>query len=255
MRVQYLSILTISLMSAVSIAAPSIEPDTAKTLVDAQTQYQQGAADSQTQIEKLDDETLALLTEYNAESARLDALNTYNNNLRAMLASQTREKARLTDALGQIEVTRRELVPLMTEMTSVLAQFVGLDKPMLMEERLARVEVLKDNLGRSDVELAEKYRRIIESYQIEAEYGQSIEAYEGEVTVDGRALTVDFLRVGRAALYYISLNRDQAAIWDSRSNDWFSLDPSHLDNLDYALRVARRQAPPDLMPLPLWSTQ
>ena len=94
---------------------------------------------------------------------------------------------------------------------------------------------------------------IIEAYQIEAEYGQSLEAYESQVAIDGRDLTVDYLRVGRVGLYYVSLDRQQAGIWSKTQNSWVPIPAEYLDALDYALRVAREQAPPNLIELPLWT--
>ena len=221
--------------------------------LDSQESYQRDAAASQRRVEELDDETVALLSEYHTELERLEDLNTYNANLRRMRASQEAEKLRLRQELQEIEVLRREMLPLQVEMIDVLGRFIELDQPMLLAERQARLKVLQDNLGRSDVALGEKYRRIIEAYQIEAEYGHNIEAYEGTLSLDGRELTVDFLRVGRLALYYVNLDRTEAGLWDPSSQQWHSLESDHVDLLDYALRVARKQAPPNLLPLPLWT--
>ncbi len=231
----------------------SASETTPAQVLDVQAGLQAEAQASQSRIDQLDDETLSMLSEYNTETAKLESLRTYNNNLREMLSSQAREKSRLEQALADIEVTRREIVPLMTEMIDVMAQFIELDLPMLGDERAARLARLEENMSRSDIDLAEKYRRVVESYQIEAEYGQSIEAYEGRLSLDDRDLTVDFLRIGRAALYFISLDRSEAGIWNTERGRWDTLSGEHLDNLDYAIRVARKQAPPDLMPLPLWT--
>ncbi len=222
-------------------------------VLDNQEGFQRDAAASQQRVEQLDDETVALLSEYHTELERLQDLQTYNANMRTMRASQEAEKARLSQELQEIEVVRRDLLPLMVEMIDVLARFIELDQPMLLTERQARLQALRDNLGRSDVALGEKYRRIIEAYQIEAEYGQNIEAYEGPLALNGRELTVDFLRVGRLALYYVSLDRSEGGLWHPLDRKWQALDANHLAMLDFALRVARKQAPPNLMPLPLWT--
>ena len=160
---------------------------------------------------------------------------------------------RLGEELREIEVVRQNLVPLMVEMVDVLEQFIELDQPMLKEERLARLSELQTNLTRSDVEIAEKYRRVIEAYQIEAEYGQTIEAYEGTVQLEDRNLTVDFLRVGRLGLYFLSLDRQTGGLWDPRRADWRPLLGEELDAVNFAVRVARKQAPPNLIELPLWT--
>lgn len=217
--------------------------------------YQDRAVQGQQRVEQLDDETVALLSEYHTELERLASLETYNANMRKMRASQDAEKLRLGQELAEIEVVRRELLPLMVEMIDVLARFIELDQPLLLDERQARVESLSETLNRSDVALGEKYRRVIEAYQIEAEYGQNIEAYEGTLSRDGVDLTVDFLRVGRLALYYISLDRSEAGLWQPDIRQWRTLDAGYLDMLDFALRVARKQAPPNLLQLPLWTAE
>ena len=224
-------------------------------VLDAQADYQAEAVESQTRLDALDDETLTLISRYNSELARYEDLKTYNDNMRQLLASQAAEKARLAQELTEIEVVRRSVVPLMVEMVDVLEQFIDLDQPMLKDERLARLDELKKNLTRSDVEIAERYRRVIEAYQIEADYGQTIEAYEGPLTLADRELTVDYLRVGRVGLYYLSLDRETGGIWDPVANDWVALADSQLDALDFAVRVARKQAPPNLVPLPLWTRE
>ena len=218
-----------------------------------QQQLQTDAQQSQQRIEALDDESLAMLSAYNREQERFEDLVTYNENLRQLLASQAEEKARFTGELAEVEVVRQAIVPMMVEMVDVLAQFIELDQPMLVAERSARLETLRGVLSRSDVDISEKYRRVIESYQIEAEYGQSLEVYEGPITLEGRALTVDFLRVGRVGLYYLSLDRNEAGIWNPATNAWVKLDSQYLDAMDYAVRVAREQAPPNLIELPLWT--
>ncbi|MBT8445984.1 MAG: DUF3450 domain-containing protein [Gammaproteobacteria bacterium] len=214
---------------------------------------QQQAARSQSRIDGLDDETLALISAYNSELKRYDNLVTYNTNLRTLVESQQKERARLTSEIDEIEVVRQQLVPLMVEMVETLGRFIDIDQPLLVEERRARLENLQANLTRSDVELAEKFRRVIDAYQIEADYGQTIEAYEGSTTLGGQQLTVDFLRVGRTALYYMTLDRTAGGLWHPERAEWVPLGSAELDGLDLAIRVARKQAPPDLMPLPLWT--
>lgn len=238
---------------ACAFEAAAQENASVEDVLGAQAANQAEAIETQSRLDALDDETLNLISRYNGELARYEDLKTYNANMRQLLASQAAEKARLESELSEVEVVRRSVVPLMVEMVDVLERFIDLDQPMLRAERLARLEELKRNLTRSDVEIAERYRRVIEAYQIEAEYGQTIEAYEGPLTLEGRELTVDYLRVGRVGLYYLSLDRNTGGIWDPVNRTWVSLDDNGLDALDFAVRVARRQAPPNLVPLPLWT--
>jgi hypothetical protein len=129
---------------------------------------------------------------------------------------------------------------------------VKLDVPFLKEERSRRLAHLRELMGRADVTNSEKYRRILEAYQIENDYGRTIEAYRGTLP-DGR--TVDFLRVGRIALIYQSLDADESAVWDPAGDQWVELDSSYRMAIKQGLRIARKQSAPDLIRLPLPAAQ
>ena len=94
----------------------------------------------------------------------------------------------MTRQLGEIETTSREALPMMQKMVATLDEFVKLDMPFLPEERTNRIAALKDMMTRADVSVSEKYRRIVEAYQIEIEYGRTIEAYQGKVGRQDRGL-------------------------------------------------------------------
>ena len=150
--------LLVAVLGATALAEESVEVG---NVLEAQTDYQAEAIESQSRLDALDDETLTLISQYNSELARYEDLRTYNENMRQLLASQAAEKARLDQELAEVEVVRRSIVPLMVEMVDVLEQFIELDQPMLKGERRARLDELKKNLTRSDVEIAERYRRVI----------------------------------------------------------------------------------------------
>jgi len=235
-----------------TLAIPAISQQPAD-IQEEQAALQQAAGQSQDRVESLDDETMSMVSAYNRELSRAEELQTYNDNMRQLLASQAAERERFNVELREVEQVRQAIVPLMVEMVEVLDNFISLDQPMLVEERQARINQLQSIVTRADVEIAEKYRRIMESYLIEAEYGQSLEAYEAQIPIGGVERTVDILRVGRVALYYLSLNREEAGIWNPETGRWSTLSDDYLGSLDYALRMAREQAPPNLVNLPLWT--
>ena len=106
-------------------------------------------------------------------------------------------------------------------------------------------------MGRADVTNAEKYRRIMEAYQIENEYGRTIEAYRGGLERDDREITVYFLRFGRIALLYQTLDESEAGVWNAETGSWVPLDSSYRSTIRQGIRIARKQAAPDLIQLPL----
>ena len=110
-------------------------------------------------------------------------------------------------------------------------------------------------MSRADVSNAEKYRAIMEAYQIENEYGRSIEAYRSTIESDGETKTVDFLRFGRIALVYQTLDGSESRVWDQQQRAWVPLDDSYRTSIRDGLRIARRQSAPDLIRLPLPAAQ
>lgn len=242
-----------SLLIAVGIGSFSAQSpaQTVDGALEEHQQMQQALRDSQARVDAMDNETLDMLAEYRSELRRLEDLNSYNQNLQELLNSQAAEQQRIQEDLNELEEIRRDLVPLMLEMQRVIADFVRLDLPFLPLERANRVQALDDLLKRADVDIAEKYRRLIEAYIIEAEYGQTLEAYEGLLEIGGQQRTVDFLRFGRTALYFITLDRTEVGIWDTETEDWHLLPDQFIDSVMQAIRMARQQVPPDLVRLPL----
>jgi hypothetical protein len=208
--------------------------------------------ESQRRIDALSEETDKMLAEYRTRLKQIDALRIYNSQMEQLIASQDLEMASLRRQIDDVEVVGRGVTPLMLKMIDALDAFVALDVPFLKEERATRVQHLRELMGRADVTNAEKYRRILEAYQIENDYGRTIEAYRGTLA-DGR--TVDFLRVGRIALVYQTLDADELAVWDQETEDWIELDSSYRTAIKQGLRIARKQSAPDLIRLPLPAAQ
>ena len=219
--------------------------------IDTQVDTDIAAQESQETIDNLDDETTDMLAQYRDILRQTQSLKTYNDQLEQLVSSQRNELDSISLQLENIETTQRDIVPLMSKMIEVLEQFVTLDIPFLQQERNDRLVALKTMMGRADVSLSEKYRRIMEAYQVETEYGRTIEAYQADLNKEGDNRTVDFLRIGRVNLYYLTLDGREAGVWDTESGQWQTLPDNYLQPIADGLKVARKQLPPDLMVLPL----
>jgi Protein of unknown function (DUF3450) len=189
--------------------------------------------------------------QYESALTQIDALTVYNAQMRSLIESQQREMASLNDQASRVEIVSRAVTPLMLKMVEALGQFVSLDMPFLLDERTKRVEDLEKAMAKADVSNAEKFRQIMEAYQIENEYGRTIDAYRSSLTVGGKEITVDFLRFGRIALVYQSLDESERGVWNKQTKSWEPLGTEYRSPIRTALRIARKQAAPDLVRLPL----
>jgi len=158
----------------------------------------------------------------------------------------------LSESISNVALIERQIIPLMTRMVDALDEFVQLDTPFLMKERTARIARLREMMERSDVTAAEKFRRVIEGYQIENDYGRTIEAYKGSTQVGGNELEVDFLRIGRVALLYQTVGGAITGAWDTTTGSFVELPPATYQKqvLD-GLKIARKQVAPDLLVVPV----
>lgn len=233
------------------MSATATAQDTLQEVVAAQSEIQTTSAEVQERINALDDNTRDMLNEYRQTMAQIADLEAYNLQLERLVATQNVEMADYERRFQDIETTKRQILPLILRMLDVLEEFVALDMPFLPQERDMRIEQLHELMARPDVPTSEKYRRVTEAYQIELEYGHTIEGYEGEIEVDGETRTVAFLRYGRLGLYYQTLDGLEIGYWDKSQDKWVKLDNEYRQSLDRAMRIARKQLPPDLTRLPV----
>ena len=237
--------------SALAIAATAAAQQEVTQALQTQTASQQGSAEVQQRINELDDQTREMLNEFRQTMAQVSDLEAYNQQLERLVATQNVELADFERQFQEIETTKRQILPLIIRMLDVLDEFVAVDIPFLPQERKLRIEELRKLMERPDVLTSEKYRRVTEAYQIELDYGHTIEAYEGEIDVGGETRTVAFLRYGRLGLYYMTLDGLTIGHWDAAQDRWVELDDEYRSSLDRALRIARKQLPPDLTRLPI----
>ncbi|MDA7088180.1 DUF3450 domain-containing protein [Pseudomonas sp. SA3-5] len=207
---------------------------------------------SQARIEQLDDDSREMLGEYRDALQQAEALQGYNQQLQALVVAQRQELAGYQAQLDGIERTQQAVTPQMRRMVEVLGQFIAADLPFLPDERSERLAQLQDLLPRADVSLAEKYRRILEAYQVESDYGRTLEAWRGELAVDGGASrSVEFLRLGRVMLYFQTLDGRESGWWNPQKRSWETLDSSARRPLHQAIAIARQEQAPALLELPV----
>jgi hypothetical protein len=220
----------------------------------AQVAVDKEAAATQEQIKQIQERTQDAAGRYAQAMADADSLERYNNQLQEQVRSQQMEIASIDRQLTDIETTNREVQPLMQQMVDTLAQFVKLDVPFLLEEREARVKGLQEMMPRADITISEKYRRILEAYQIELEYGRTLSSYQGRLGNGADARTVEFVQLGRVSLMYRTIDGSETGYWDATKKSWVA-DPSYKGAVEVAIRVAKREGAAELLTVPVPAPQ
>ncbi|GAA5315855.1 MAG: DUF3450 domain-containing protein [Candidatus Pelagadaptatus aseana] len=210
------------------------------------------AVASQQRIDKIADDTSKLLADFKVVNKQIDGLRVYNAQLEKQIANQLVVIEQLEESIENVTVIERQVQPLILKMLEGLEQFVELDVPMYLEERRERVAQLRNNQERTDIPVAEKFRQVLEAYQIESEYGRKVDSYEDTLEIGGQEREVNVLVVGRIALMYQTKDTEISGAWDQSQRKWVELDSGEYRSaIRKGIRIAEKQASIDIMNLPI----
>jgi len=214
---------------------------------------QQQSQQAQVKINKLDEQKRMLIEQVKALQAESESLEVYNQYLARLLIDQDSEKLSIAAQIKGVAETRQGLVPLMMSMLDNLSTFIALDAPFLPDERQQRLVQLQAMMDKADVSDAEKFRRLLTAYHIEAEYGSKMGQYQGDLTLDDVVRTVNYFYLGRVVFVAVSLDSNSVWLWDRKNNNWMSIDSSYARDINKAIRIAQKIDIPALLKLPLLS--
>ena len=206
---------------------------------------------SQAKIDALTEETRDLLNEYKTVLKEIEGLQVYNSQLQKQIDNQNNEMSELASSIDRVTLIERQITPFMLRMIDGLDQFIALDMPFLLNERKKRTEELRLMLERADVAVSEKFNQVFRAYQIENEYGRTMESYSETINVEGADRKVDILKVGRVVLAYQSLDGESTGIWNKQTKAWEPLSDDYAQSVRNGIKMARKQLAVDLLTLPV----
>jgi len=216
-----------------------------------------------------------------------ESLARYNEQLTKQLDSQQEQVAHIEKQLTEIDATAAQVPSLIQKMFESLETFLANDLPFLdptqagpdsRQERMVRIRNLMANAGAStadeslsnaddsasnaDAERtliadkeralnAERYRRLLEAYQIELDYGRTMISYKGKLE-DGRE--ADFVRVGRVSLLYRTADGEESGYWDAQQKKWVVAN-EYNKAIENAVLIATKESTPDLVTVPVPAPQ
>ena len=205
----------------------------------------------QNKIDELDIESKKIYFDYKDTLNEYNSLKNYDDQLAQIIEAQIKEISSINEQLESLDTINIDILPLLKRMVDSLSKFIEIDIPFLIDERIERVKDLDQLIIRADVTTAEKFRKIFEAYQLEANFGKTIEAYQGFLDIDGDERAVDYFRLGRLGLFYRTPNGRETGYWESNSKAWVHMGSSLDDEIKAALDIGNRQAPPNFINLPL----
>lgn len=211
----------------------------------------QQAKASQAKVDALSEETRDLYNDYKSVLKEIEGLRVYNRQLERQVAGQQRAMAEIQENMDKITDVQRQVTPLMERMVTGLEQFIEHDMPFRLDERRARVARLREILDRPDVAVSERLSQVLSAFQIENDYGRTLDAYSSKIDLDGEERVVDVLLVGRVALMYQTSDAEETGFWNKSAKRWQPLDDEYQAAVRDGIRMARKQATLNLLPVPI----
>ncbi len=232
-------------------ASTSASATTLSDIFQVAERINQSALRSQAKIDALTEETRKLLNEYKTVLKEIEGLRVYNRQLEKQIGNQEQEMADLSDSIDKVTVIERQITPLMLRMIDGLEQFVNLDMPFLLKERNERIERLREMMDRADVAVSEKFSQVLRAYQIENEYGRTMETYGDTIVIDGTERKVDILKVGRVALVYQTPDGEETGMYNKGTGAYEAISDDYQASIRQGIRMARQQATQDMFSIPV----
>lgn len=250
-----LNLVASALVSAIAFTGSALAADPLENIHAAERTIHKAAAKSQLKVDSIQEQTQDIVIEYRAVVDETEINKVYNDHVAKLVAAQNEEITSLEGQIAEIENTKRNVVPLMYRMIDMLDQFVNADIPIKLDRRLARVEKLRALMIDPKVSTSEKYRQVLEAYEIEKDYGSAVVAWQGTEVFDGKEVSADFVHVGRIALVAQSKDLKNAWVWNNTTRAWEKLGDEYLSDITLTIRMARKQAPYELIKLPIFAAE
>ncbi len=232
-----------------SVGVAGIADAQLQTALSTGAQSTQDGASTQRQIDQIDDARTDAELEYRALLQQIESQRLYVAQQEVFIQSQQNELDSLQPQIDSVGNIQRDLIPMLREMVDNLRQFVELDLPFQHDDRLAEVDELYDLIDDPEVSAAEKYRVILNRYEIEGSYGRGLRTYSVNTTIDGNDVTQQVLQVGRAAL--IRDTDGSLEMLYRGASDWMPVPASHNNDVQRAFRIAREVTTPEVFTVPL----
>lgn len=153
--------------------------------------------------------------------------------------------------LAAMEQIGNGIAPLIEEIIQVLDDDIASGLPFLIEERRKRSDRLREVYQAPDVTVSEKFRKAMEALMIEAEYGNTIEVYQEDISIEGKTTLVNIFRLGRMCLMFQTLDHKLCGRFNVATRSWEPLPHEFNEAIQTAIEIGARRQPVELLSLPV----
>ena len=225
--------------------------DQIQPLQDIGEQRQNSEQVSQTKIDSMDDDTTLIIKEYKTVSKQKEGLRVYNAHMSKQIERQEERLKEIDKTMKEAQVMQRQIPPFTRRMLAGIEKSIELDMPFHLAERKERIAFANAAIDNPTVSPAEGLRQVLETFNVEMEYGRKLDNYKDTIEIEGQQREVNVLRVGRLALVYQSSDESLTGAWDNDTDEWVPLDNSYRNPTRKGLKIANRLATVDMLELPI----
>ena len=242
---------TLTLLVATLLGSALALSDQIQPLLDVAEERAKSEQVSQIKIDSMDDDTSLIVNEYKTVSKQIEGLRVYNAQMRMQIERQEERLKEIDKTMKEAQVMQRQIPPFTRRMLAGIEKSIELDMPFHLAERKERIAFAKAAIDNPTVSSAEGLRQVLETFNVEMEYGRKLDNYKDTINIEGQPREVNVLRVGRLSLVYQSSDESLTGAWDNKKQEWVALDNSYRNPTKKGLRIANRLATVDMLELPI----
>ena len=242
---------TLTLLVATLLGSALVLSDQIQPLLDVAEERADQEQVSQTKIDSMDDDTSLIVNEYITVSKQIEGLRVYNAQMRKQIDRQEERLKEIDKTMKEAQVMQRQIPPFTRRMLAGIEKSIELDMPFHLAERKERIAFAKAAIDNPTVSSAEGLRQVLETFNVEMEYGRKLDNYKDTIDIEGQPREVNVLRVGRLSLVYQSSDGSLTGAWDNKEREWVELDNSYRNPTKKGLRIANRLATVSMLELPI----
>ncbi len=207
--------------------------------------------EAQKEADQWSQEKEGFIAEIRQTKTRLAWVEYQNMKYAAYIENERTTIAELKRKKEEMDKLRRQLEPYLDTVIGRLEKFITQDMNFLEEERNQRLSFLKSAVNDYHLSMSDKLNRVLEALAVEAEYGRSLEVTPETLSVGGRDIEVEILRIGRIALFYRSFDGHHVGRLNPENNQWEALSSKFQGVIGDTIDMVSQKKAVEIVDLPI----